>query len=130
MKDDEKSNITQYLDQVVSFINLHRSGDSDSNSGGGVLVHCKGGICRSASFLIAYLMVTENLSIVHAHGAVKEKRPAIRPRPCFLSAIDTWAQNFVNTTNVKDGKGKKKEKKKLVKITTEETKKISEEKKL
>lgn len=81
--DAETSNITQHLDAVVSFIELNRAK-------GGVLVHCKGGICRSASFLIAYLAKTEKISVVHAHGLVRGKRPTIRPRACFLSAIDKW----------------------------------------
>lgn len=113
MLDREDSDIKKHLDVVVNFITEHRTR-------GGVLVHCKGGICRSASFLIAYLMRSEKLSVIHAHGIVKGKRPAIRPRPCFLSVIDKWAQGFKKETK-QDGKEEKKEIKKEL-ILTEEKK--------
>jgi hypothetical protein len=93
MSDSDKSNIVPHLDFVVSFIRENRKV-------GGVLVHCKGGICRSASFLIAYLMVDQGLSMIHARGLVKEKRACIRPRPLFLSAIEKWAKKYkTNKTN-------------------------------
>ena len=84
MPDNEKSNIAQYLDQVVAFIDRQRKH-------GSVLVHCKAGVCRSATFIIAYLMKSEHLSLEQAHRVVKEKRSVIEPSPCFLAAVEKWA---------------------------------------
>jgi protein-tyrosine phosphatase len=86
MPDAENAALTQHLDAAVAFIEENRVR-------GGVLVHCKGGICRSASFLIAYLAKSENLSVTHAHGVVRGKKPTIRPRLTFLSAIEKWLNN-------------------------------------
>lgn len=51
--------------------------------GGHVLVHCYAGVSRSASTIIAYLMVERNMSFVNAATFVRKKRPIIFPNIGF-----------------------------------------------
>ena len=53
----------------------------------GVLVHCRAGVSRSASIVIAYLMKYHNLSFNQAHEYVRTKRPIINPNVGFISQL-------------------------------------------
>jgi tyrosine-protein phosphatase len=44
-----------------------------------VLVHCKQGVSRSASLVIAYVMCKERLTFQQAYALVREKSPSITP---------------------------------------------------
>lgn len=83
MRDSDESEIINYLDDILTFINNHRKK-------GNVLVHCKGGICRSACFIIAYLTKYNNMSVVESFNHVKSIRKAIRPREKFITDINKW----------------------------------------
>lgn len=58
---------------------------------GAVLVHCKGGISRSPTMIVAYLMMYERLSISEASEVCSLARPAARPREIFLQDLDNFA---------------------------------------
>jgi protein-tyrosine phosphatase len=53
------------------------------HAGGRVLVHCKEGVSRSATMVIAYLMWTNHLSFKEAHEIVRRVRPICNPNPGF-----------------------------------------------
>ena len=74
-------NISQHITQAIRFIK------EALNNKGNVFVHCYAGVSRSASFVIAYLMMKENLSFFQAMKFVKMKRPNIFPNPGFLSLL-------------------------------------------
>jgi protein-tyrosine phosphatase len=50
---------------------------------GNVFVHCYAGISRSASIIIAYLILKKNYTYEDAYNLVKSKRPIIHPNPGF-----------------------------------------------
>lgn len=52
-----------------------------------VLVHCMGGISRSASVVIAHLMATRQLSFEAALAALRVARPIVGPNPSFRSEL-------------------------------------------
>lgn len=52
-----------------------------------VLVHCMGGVSRSPSFVIGYLMQRFNLSFDTALARVKAARPGARPNSNFVSQL-------------------------------------------
>ncbi len=52
-----------------------------------VYVHCKAGVGRSASIVIAYLMKHEGLSFDEAHAFVQQYRPQINLNPAQRQAI-------------------------------------------
>lgn len=55
-----------------------------------VLVHCKMGISRSASVVIAYAMKAFNMSLDEAVAAVKKKRSCIKPNQAFCAQLKTY----------------------------------------
>ncbi|KAG7489409.1 dual specificity protein phosphatase 26-like [Solea senegalensis] len=62
--------------------------------GGCVLVHCHVGVSRSATLVLAYLMLKQNLSLVEAICAVKENRGVIPNRGFLRQLIRLHVQLF------------------------------------
>lgn len=58
--------------------------------GGKVLVHCKMGISRSASVVIAYAMKAYHLTLAEASQLVKTKRSCIKPNNAFALQLKTY----------------------------------------
>lgn len=57
---------------------------------GGILVHCQGGISRSASAVIAYLMYKEKMSYQQAYDTVKKARSRIEPNDGFKEQLRAY----------------------------------------
>jgi len=53
----------------------------------GVLVHCRAGVSRSASVVIAFLMMYHNLSFSQAQNYVRNQRPFINPNAGFITQL-------------------------------------------
>lgn len=51
------------------------------------LVHCKMGVSRSASTVIAYAMKEFGWSLEKAYNFVKQKRSVTRPNPSFMRQL-------------------------------------------
>jgi len=51
------------------------------------LVHCKMGVSRSASTVIAYAMKEYGWSLEKAHSFVKQKRNIAQPNPAFMKQL-------------------------------------------
>jgi len=70
----DEGNVTlyPYFNEAYNFIDNHlKKGES-------VLVHCFGGITRSATIVISYIMLKNKLKYAEAFDLVKEKRKIIR----------------------------------------------------
>ncbi|XP_073775168.1 dual specificity phosphatase 29-like [Danio rerio] len=74
-------NISKYFSTAADFIHT-----ALSQAGGKVLVHCAMGLSRSATLVLAYLMIQQNMSLVQAITAVSEHRN-ISPNPGFLEQL-------------------------------------------
>uniref|UniRef100_A0A670YU24 Dual specificity protein phosphatase n=1 Tax=Pseudonaja textilis TaxID=8673 RepID=A0A670YU24_PSETE len=59
-----------------------------SKSGGRILVHCAVGVSRSATLVLAYLMIYHHLTLVEAIKTVKDHRGII-PNRGFLRQLTT-----------------------------------------
>lgn len=52
-----------------------------------MLVHCQGGVSRSPTVVIAYLMHLKKLSLTEAYQFVKDKRTCIAPNLNFMGQL-------------------------------------------
>ena len=81
IKDLENFDIINYFEEANEYINYCKL------EGNTLLVHCKFGISRSASFIIAYLIKYSKLSVEDALKFVKEKRSKINPNKGFINQL-------------------------------------------
>jgi protein-tyrosine phosphatase len=73
-----EQNIKDHLPKALSFIS------KQLNSEKSILIHCKQGICRSASLVIAYVMIEKGLNFEDAYKFVKTKSPNVSPNLLFV----------------------------------------------
>lgn len=55
-----------------------------------VLVHCKMGVSRSASTVIAYAMKEYGWSLERAYRHVQDQRPIVHPNPSFMRQLEFY----------------------------------------
>ncbi|CAD6206228.1 GSCOCG00010030001-RA-CDS [Cotesia congregata] len=82
--DDEKTDLLKHWDDTFKYITKARK------EGSKVLVHCKMGVSRSASVVIAYAMKAYNWDFSQAWKHVKDKRNCIKPNNNFLLQLETY----------------------------------------
>ncbi|XP_066143977.1 protein phosphatase Slingshot isoform X2 [Euwallacea fornicatus] len=82
--DDEKTDLLKHWDDTFKYITKAR------NEGSKVLVHCKMGISRSASVVIAYAMKAYNWDFNKALLHVRDKRSCIKPNTNFVGQLETY----------------------------------------
>lgn len=82
--DDEKTDLLKHWDNTFRYIQRAKL------EGSKVLVHCKMGISRSASVVIAYAMKQYNWEFTQAIQHVKDKRNCIKPNKNFLAQLETY----------------------------------------
>jgi predicted protein tyrosine phosphatase len=80
--DDEEADIMPAAMQVHAVIASHRQ-----QASGAVLVHCQGGVSRSASAVIYALMKLDSMSLAAAYRHVKSRRSCIRPNAGFMRQL-------------------------------------------
>lgn len=83
MDDSPTQDLVSNLPDALNFISWQLE------KGHTVLVHCAAGISRSASVVIAYLMMTYDMPFRAAYGYVKARRPIINPNPGFMHQLNT-----------------------------------------
>jgi len=72
--DWEHADIKQYFESAFKFIEVAREKSFH------ILVHCSGGVSRSASIVIAYLMKYQSMSLKQAFLFVKDKKTLDRTK--------------------------------------------------
>ncbi len=84
IKDSVRSHFTvNLLNDAVAFIKAATSP---------VLVHCRAGVSRSATVIMAYMISVHKMSYREAKMAVKEKRPCVSPNTTFLRDLVQFAE--------------------------------------
>ena len=81
ISDEPNEQIHFSFQYVFEFIRRHH------NLGHGVLIHCQMGISRSATLVIAFLMVEEQQTLSEAFQQVKSVRPQIDPNEGFIRQL-------------------------------------------
>lgn len=89
INDDELEKIDKYFLSSIEFIYKEISESKN------VLVHCGGGISRSPTIVIAYLMTTKNMGFDEAYDFVQSKRECIRPNSGFMQKLRNLENNPV-----------------------------------
>ena len=84
VEDVNETDLLKEFDRTNKFIHEARE------QGAGCLVHCKMGVSRSASVVLAYLMKEFNYSLEHAFHFTKQKRSCINPNDGFRLQLATY----------------------------------------
>ncbi|KAH9577400.1 Leucine-rich repeat [Trypanosoma melophagium] len=79
--DIEGADIRHTFDEACDFI------DASLQEGEGCLVHCFAGMSRSATTLIAYLMLRKHMRLDEAYCITRRGRPAIYPNKGFFNQL-------------------------------------------
>ncbi|KAM9317979.1 uncharacterized protein ssh2a isoform 2-T2 [Pholidichthys leucotaenia] len=82
--DEEATNLLEYWNDTYKFISKAKK------AGAKCLVHCKMGVSRSASTVIAYAMKEYGWSLDTAFDYVKEKRAVTKPNPSFMKQLEEY----------------------------------------
>ncbi|XP_048341682.1 protein phosphatase Slingshot homolog 3 isoform X2 [Sphaerodactylus townsendi] len=82
--DEETAQLLPHWKETYSFISDARVQDLR------VLVHCKMGVSRSASTVIAYTMKEYGWSLERALCHVRERRPIVHPNPGFMRQLELY----------------------------------------
>lgn len=72
----------QYIDKALA-------------EGGTVLVHCRAGVSRSASIVVAYVMKAGQMSLKETITMMQGKGACIGPNPSFLNELKQWEREVV-----------------------------------
>ena len=86
--DEPEFDIRKYFKQTNDFINKVRT------AGGNLLVHCKVGLSRSPTVIIAYLMKYYEFTADSAINYIKRKRPQIIPNQGFIKQLYEYKKQF------------------------------------
>uniref|UniRef100_A0A0B7AVJ1 protein-serine/threonine phosphatase n=2 Tax=Arion vulgaris TaxID=1028688 RepID=A0A0B7AVJ1_9EUPU len=82
--DEETSDLLTSWEKTFRFISKARSQKSK------VLVHCKMGVSRSASTVMAFLMKDRRWSVEEAFSFVKERRSCVHPNSGFMDQLSMY----------------------------------------
>ncbi|XP_060783205.1 protein phosphatase Slingshot homolog 3 [Neoarius graeffei] len=83
--DVDSTDLLSHWKNTYTFLNEARK------SGQSVLVHCKMGVSRSASTVIAYLMKQQGWTLEEGLNHVRERRPIVQPNDGFLRQLHTYS---------------------------------------
>jgi atypical dual specificity phosphatase len=79
--DNTDQDISAHFEEASEFIEEARKNAKN------VLVHCIQGMSRSASFVMAYLILKQSMTLREAYGFVTAKRSIVKPNPGFLEQL-------------------------------------------
>ncbi|XP_034758960.2 protein phosphatase Slingshot homolog 2-like isoform X1 [Acipenser ruthenus] len=82
--DEEATDLLAYWNDTFKFISKAKK------AGSKCLVHCKMGVSRSASTVIAYAMKEYGWNLERAHSFVKDRRTVTNPNPSFMRQLEEY----------------------------------------
>ncbi|XP_014671841.1 PREDICTED: dual specificity protein phosphatase 18-like [Priapulus caudatus] len=89
--------IDEFFDMVAMRIETTR------RQGGKALVHCRAGVSRSASLVIAHLMKYEGMTLSKAYNHVKDRRRWVAPNEGFWKQLIQYERKLYGRTSVNSG---------------------------
>lgn len=94
VQDSTSENLVDWFQSAFDFIDQVKSCD------GKVLIHCVGGVSRSATIAVGYVMRHLQLSLDNAYRLVKEKRPTISPNLNFMGQLLDYEKQLVDKGDI------------------------------
>lgn len=94
LEDTHAQEISQHFEEASEFLEEARKNTKN------VLVHCIQGMSRSASFVIAYLVSKQNMTLRQAYDHVFSKRSIIRPNPGFMAQLIKFEEKIHGTSTM------------------------------
>ena len=88
IEDIETADIYKYFRETNKFI------EQGLKDGYGVFVHCAGGVSRSATIVIAYMMYKMEISMADSLSLLKEYRRCISPNRGFMFQLKQYQECF------------------------------------
>uniref|UniRef100_A0A8D0GES7 protein-serine/threonine phosphatase n=1 Tax=Sphenodon punctatus TaxID=8508 RepID=A0A8D0GES7_SPHPU len=82
--DEEATDLLAYWNDTYKFISKAKK------NGSRCLVHCKMGVSRSASTVIAYAMKEYGWDLERSYDYVKERRTVTKPNPSFMRQLEEY----------------------------------------
>ncbi|XP_056601518.1 protein phosphatase Slingshot homolog 1 [Triplophysa dalaica] len=95
--DDETTDLLAHWNETYNFIVKAKKNNSKC------LVHCKMGVSRSASTVIAYAMKENGWSLEVAYNFVKQKRSIAQPNPAFMKQLAEY-EGILDASNQRHNK--------------------------
>ncbi|KXS11983.1 phosphatases II [Gonapodya prolifera JEL478] len=93
VKDNANEDMEKFMRQGIAFI---ESAHADPSSI--VFVHCKMGVSRSATIVIAYLMKAMEWTEAKAFDFLRRRRPGIQPNLGFMITLRNWERELFGKT--------------------------------
>ena len=84
--DDYEADLLNELPKAIIFIN------KALKEGGRLLVHCKLGVSRSSTVVLAYLMYSRHWTLMDALGFLRKRRPIIQPNSHFMEQLQQYEE--------------------------------------
>lgn len=91
IRDRWNQNLAEHFPEAIDFIDEARSSKS------GILVHCHGGVSRSVTVTVAYLMQKQGLSLNDAYDFVKQRKANIAPNVNFLDQLQDFESELASS---------------------------------
>eukprot|EP01084_Bolivina_argentea_P220663 373931_1 len=87
--------IENYFEKGIQFIYnaLDEKNENGNIQNNKVLVHCRGGVSRSSTIIIAYLMKIHKMKYINAYKYTKKKREIIEPNDGFAQQLKNYQKN-------------------------------------
>ncbi|XP_019614287.1 PREDICTED: protein phosphatase Slingshot homolog 1-like [Branchiostoma belcheri] len=95
--DEEDSELLSHWNRTYEYI------EKAKRMGSKCLVHCKMGVSRSASTVIAYAMKEYNMTMQDAYNYVKSIRSCIKPNSAFMQQLEEY-QGILDASNQRHNK--------------------------
>eukprot|EP00042_Codosiga_hollandica_P044299 m.432888 g.432888 ORF g.432888 m.432888 type:complete len:381 (-) comp56757_c0_seq4:2781-3923(-) len=95
LEDDPQQEIAPLFPQVLEFLRTAKAANAR------VLIHCKMGMSRSASFVVLWLMHSHRISLKKAVDWCRECRPFINPNPGFLFQLGRHEMDLFGQTSIR-----------------------------
>ncbi|KAK5575716.1 hypothetical protein RB653_006850 [Dictyostelium firmibasis] len=94
IEDVDEANIYQYFKEMNSFID-------EGREKGGVLIHCRAGVSRSATATMAFIMMKNSLKFQEAFDITIKGRPRIYPNIGFINQLKKFELDLSKSNQTK-----------------------------